>query len=546
MSTVLFDVISTISQIILYSLFMNDLKPASKPYFSTEVALEPSTASGEVVDAGKDLNYYAHNSKFGADIKQDLKKKRFRPGKILAAIMILFSVCIFLFGTYVVVFGRASGNLGAITGESQFDIFGGIFKTLAGTSETKLLGQDSGRTNILIVGVDANGYLADTQIVVSYLYESKQFVFLTIPRDTYTSSIYGTQKINETYAYAEQNEERSGPKLLGNIYEKEWGLKIHYWSQLDFQGVEDLINELGGVEVVVEHSFRDCSFPTKNYIGYLPCKSFTAGPAKMDGTEALIFARSRLGYTTDNSGFNEGSDFARSRRQTIIIEALLKKLQSENGKDKFDPRKLNSYLDILGKNLRVSMKTEELKSFYDTFYKRVREGGEIKTTKINLSNDPELGIFCDFNNGQYYLAYCDGATVGGTAYSAYREKAKKLITGANSATVSSSGNSVTSLNLASAIVLSNGYDKFRTVFNEFRDAGVNLCTGCYNNAYTEIKKNSSPSVKVYIENKDLREAFEKEYKGKTNFTFETRESLSKDNKVLTANNSGTDIIIWIE
>jgi LCP family protein required for cell wall assembly len=536
----------TISQANRVLSYMNDLKPSPKPYFSSETSVPEVVEQTSVVDSSVDLNYYAANSKFGSNLKDDLKKKRFKPGKVLAAMMIVFSLLVFLFGAYVLVFGRASGNLSAITGESQFDIFGGIFKTLAGTSETKLLAQDNGRTNILIVGVDANGFLADTQIVVSYLYETKEFVFLTIPRDTFTTSIYGTHKINETYAYAEQDEERSGPKLLSSLYEKEWGLKIHYWSQLDFQGVEDLITEVGGVDVTIEHSFQDCSFPTKNYIGYLPCKSFTAGPAHMDGTEALIYARSRMGYTTDNSAFNEGSDFARSRRQTIIIEGLLKKLQSENGKDKFDPRKLNSYLDILGKNLRVSMKTDELKAFYDTFYKRVREGGEIKTTKINFSNDQQLGIFCDFNNGQYYLAYCDGATVGGSSYSAYREKAKKLISGANSATVSSSGGSATSLSLASSILLSNGYDKFRTIFSEFRTKGLNLCADCYNNAYTEIKKNSTPSVKVYIENKELREAFDKEYKDKMSFTFETRESLSKDSKVLTANNAGTDIIIWIE
>src|SRR6185437_3881374 len=54
---------------------------------------------------------------------------------------------------------------------------------------------------------------------------------------------------------------------------------------------------------------------------------FASGPQHMDGERAIEYARAR--ETLDNSG--EGSDFARSRRQRLIIEAFKQRVLQPGG-----------------------------------------------------------------------------------------------------------------------------------------------------------------------------------------------------------------------
>jgi hypothetical protein len=120
----------------------------------------------------------------------------------------------------------------------------------------------------------------------------------------------------------------------------------------------------------------------------------------MDGERALEYARSRHGTN------NEGSDFARSRRQQKILEAA---------KDKILKLKISSNLSTITRlvgnfadHFRTNFEPWEIKRLYDLLK-------EVKSDSIfSLALDyATTGLLCDKilpDNGAYVLDLCPGRT----------------------------------------------------------------------------------------------------------------------------------------
>lgn len=339
-------------------------------------------------------------------------KPRFTVGKIISLFVIVFSLVLFSFGAVVISSG--TNSVSKITGESSIQAFTGfatsIFKT---NREVKT---DEDRTNFLAIGVDASGQLADTILVISYHHEEGVFTSINIPRDT---TVAGFVKINEQHAYQEQQGVNLGPTYLANTIESEYGVPIHYWAKINFQGIKDLVDSLGGITVNVTTPFSGY-YGVADSGGYCVdgphqlddgayCRyTFAAGNQWMDGSTALAYARIRK---TDGA---EGGDFARSDRQSNIVSAAITTIKT--GGNLFKPNKLDSFLRIAGNNLRVSMKSSEVKPFYDLFYKELNSQDVVfKSINWNTSN----GFLCDYidpNSGTYRIIYCDGTIVGDGVY----------------------------------------------------------------------------------------------------------------------------------
>jgi anionic cell wall polymer biosynthesis LytR-Cps2A-Psr (LCP) family protein len=229
------------------------------------------------------------------------------------------------------------------------------------------------------------------------------------------------------YSYSERRDEGSGPSEVIEVLSEEFKLNFHYWVTLNFQGVVDGIDELGGVEIDVTVPFTDCQFPNDNYQVVdgspfmRPCPSFEKGKQNMDGKTALIYARSRHGYTPKTVYEDVATDFDRSRRQSEVIEAGLLKAKDkiENGELFLNPKNLNSYLDIFSGNVKTSLGVKDILALFSVFQDLDETEKKYHTYSINTNE--EL-IFCDdqLENGQYILTYCDGAVIGGQYSSDYR------------------------------------------------------------------------------------------------------------------------------
>lgn len=272
------------------------------------------------------------------------------------------------------------GFFGIKTYNAVKDVFsgGGDLLSLLGGSQGKLLdGEIDGRVNVLLLGVGdeehSGSTLSDTMIVASYDTKSKAIAMVSIPRDFYAKVNGGYGKLNSAHAYGEQKQEGGGPTAAEAAIETISGLPIHYYARVDFTGLKEIVDAVGGVTVDVENAFCDYNYP-----GTRKPVCFKAGPQNMDGATALKYARSR------HAAGSEGSDFARSKRQQKIIVALKEKVLSTE--TVFNPSKVLKIINSLGKHLKTDLSMDELSRVYEL------SKGIDKNSIISKNLDPTTGL----------------------------------------------------------------------------------------------------------------------------------------------------------
>ncbi|HTL39717.1 MAG TPA: LCP family protein [Methylomirabilota bacterium] len=277
---------------------------------------------------------------------------------------------------------------------------GNIFSRISNlliSPDKKLIGEDTGTVNILLMGIGGEGHegahLTDTMIVASIDLNTHEVVLLSIPRDfSFELPKYGFNRINAAYAYAYKDDPDTAGDAAIAAVEKVTGLDIPYYAVIDFAGFIKAINDVGGVDITIDRTFTDAEYPNESD-GYLSPVTFTKGTEHMDGTRALIFARSRHGNN------NEGSDFARSERQKKIIAAFKDKVLKLNLGD------LKTITNLLGDftdNFRTNLEPYELKRLSDL-------GKGINSDNIySFSLEPQGNLICseliDANTGQRIVA----------------------------------------------------------------------------------------------------------------------------------------------
>lgn len=204
--------------------------------------------------------------------------------------------------------------------------------------------------NILILGIGGAGHdgslLTDTIILASIDMKEKKVGMLSIPRDlAYPIGNNQYEKINAVHAYAEQDHPGEGSIRTAEKLSAFLDVPIDHVIRIDFHGFEALIDAIGGIDVTVENSFTDGAYPAGD--NEWQVVSFKKGEQHMGGARALKYVRSRHG----NNG--EGSDFARSRRQQIVMEAIRSKLISLN--TLADPGKLAKLYSAITGNIQSDM-----------------------------------------------------------------------------------------------------------------------------------------------------------------------------------------------
>ncbi|WEV42510.1 LCP family protein [Bifidobacterium sp. ESL0682] len=92
------------------------------------------------------------------------------------------------------------------------------------------------------------------------------------------------------------------------------GLKLEHFIVVDFQGLQGMINAIGGVNVCLPTDMKD------DYTGL----DLKQGLQHLDGTQATEYARMRHGTGTD------GSDIMRTARQQYLVKEILTEALSKN------------------------------------------------------------------------------------------------------------------------------------------------------------------------------------------------------------------------
>lgn len=218
--------------------------------------------------------------------------------------------------------------------------FGGIvYANLQSGVETFDLADNSeagidifeGGVNILLVGSDSRadetgeikqgqseGVLNDVNMLFHLSEDHSNATVVSIPRDTLVSRPKCTGDDGSQY-YAQDGVminsilNEGGMNCIVSTVEDMSGIDIQYASMIQFNGVIEMSNAVGGVEVCVEQPINDTYSDL-----YLD-----AGYHTLQGEEALKFLRTR-------HGVGDGSDLARIENQQIFLSALMRTVKSND------------------------------------------------------------------------------------------------------------------------------------------------------------------------------------------------------------------------
>lgn len=181
---------------------------------------------------------------------------------------------------------------------------------------------------LLVIGHDARPgetqSRGDALHVIGVNPAAGRATILNIPRDTWTEIPgRGLDKINAGYLYG-------GPALQAKAVSALVGVDISLVLTTGFEGLAAMVDDLGGVDVVVPQAMDD---PKSGAF-------FPAGRVRMDGGAALAFSRNRS---------LPGGDFTRTQDQGILILAGLAKLRGEDP----SPARTLRWLSVLARHARL-------------------------------------------------------------------------------------------------------------------------------------------------------------------------------------------------
>ena len=132
---------------------------------------------------------------------------------------------------------------------------------------------------------------------------------LGFPRDSWVAIPgHGTGKINSALAMG-------GPTLMAQTIRQLTGLPVDYYVVTGFEGFQQIVDELAGVNVHVDRRMND----------HFSGANFQPGWYDMNGGEALAYSRDRHDV--------ENGDFTRSMHQGNVLLSGLAKLRAEVGDD---------------------------------------------------------------------------------------------------------------------------------------------------------------------------------------------------------------------
>nr|WP_277355468.1 LCP family protein [Curtobacterium pusillum] len=165
---------------------------------------------------------------------------------------------------------------------------------------------------------DVDGARNDVTMLIHISQDHTQLTAISFPRDLMvpipacTNPETGTTYPAAASAQFNTALGNGGVSCVVDTVENLTGLSIPYAGLITFDGVIEMSNALGGVDVCVAEPIND------TYTGL----HLTAGSHNLEGSDALAFLRTR-------HGVGDGSDLARISSQQVFLSALLRKVTSD-------------------------------------------------------------------------------------------------------------------------------------------------------------------------------------------------------------------------
>ena len=242
------------------------------------------------------------------------------------------------------------GAILAVAGISAFDLYNTLNRdniVLANSGDVDL----NGPISFLLVGSDTRdgqgdefgevtSELADVIMLLHISQDRKDAVVVSFPRDLLVSVPQCPNPDGDPFPARERQQINStissgGVACTHLAVQELTGLEIPFLAMIDFKGVIEMSNAIGGVEVVIDKPISDDY--SKFYI--------EAGTHTLKGTQALAFLRTR-------HGVGDGSDLARISNQQMFLMSLFEKVKQDGVLN--NPIYLYSLASAAARNMKLS------------------------------------------------------------------------------------------------------------------------------------------------------------------------------------------------
>lgn len=305
-------------------------------------------------DNGIDLNsFYSRNgSKPSSYRKKKGKRYKKRKRAMIAAISVVLTITVVLASLFIYaisVMNKISRDEDFVdTDFSQLGIDGTIDKNIINIAlfgvDARKIDDFSGRSDsIMILSINKK---KDTIKLVSVMRDS------LVPIEKSSGTTYG--KINSAYA-------SGGPTLAVKTLNTLFGLDIRDYATVNFYGMADIIDAVGGIEVEITKNEitadlginaminEQCIYLNLNPRDYFINKT---GVQKLNGVQAVAYARIR--HAKSSMGSND--DYGRTDRQRLVMKLLLEKALATS------PLKYPSLINKLTPYIKTSLSNSEMTS----------------------------------------------------------------------------------------------------------------------------------------------------------------------------------------
>ncbi|WP_260456209.1 phosphatase PAP2/LCP family protein [Enterococcus gilvus] len=226
--------------------------------------------------------------------------------------------------------------------------------------------------SILILGIanDAKrktDFRANTIMVATLNNQTKETTLVSIPRDSFVEIVGADyqDKINHAHSIG-------GPEMIMNTVEKFLDIPIHHYVSVNMDGLQTLVDAVGGVTVD-----NDFAFSAEGI-------DYPKGKQHLNGWEALQYSRMRY---EDPTG-----DYGRQGRQREVMELLINKILST--KSIFSYQKI---LDGIGENGKTDLTFDQMQ--------KILTGYHSCLTKIDSQQVQGEGFTGDGVTGEKGISY---------------------------------------------------------------------------------------------------------------------------------------------
>ena len=190
--------------------------------------------------------------------------------------------------------------------------------------------------NVALFGIDTRSAdsfegNSDSIMILSLNTETKKVKIISVMRDSFVPITHGGytkyNKINSAYA-------TGGPELAIRTLNQVFGLDISEYATVNFYGMVDIIDAVGGIEAELTraevrpsdgtlHQINGCIDEICENLGINPKNHYVTTPGKhhLNGIQAVAYSRIR--YVANIWGTTD--DYGRTDRQRHVMEQLFNK-----------------------------------------------------------------------------------------------------------------------------------------------------------------------------------------------------------------------------